>query len=161
MKSLLFLASFFCFSNSYAQDSVKIKQIDSLVSIILHTTNLYTQRDSTVQDYPGIGLHMKTYITVMRYDKEVKKYSQIVKTTRQENQITKQGVSGTAFYYDQNKLIKVEEFAMQDDKENKMTWYFEGDKCFFHSLQSDKAEDRVSLLLNLSHSILKQIAGSN
>ena len=127
------------------------------MSVILHS-DLYTQRDSTVQDYPAIGLYMKTYITVMRYDKELKKYSQIGKTTRQDGQITKKSISGNAFYYDQNKLIKVEEFLIEGDNENKMEWYFDGDKCFYHSFKSDKAEDRAAFLLNLSKSLLKQLA---
>jgi hypothetical protein len=143
MKTLIFVASFFCFASSYAQDSVKIKQIDSLVSIILHTRDLYTQRDSTVQDYPGIGLHMKTYLTMMRYGKELKKYSQIVNTTQQQNQIAKQGVTGSAF------------------KETKMTWYFADGKCFFHSLKSGKAEDRAILLSQLADTFLKKIASEN
>jgi len=156
MKTIIFLASFFCLTNSYAQDSVKMKSIDSLVSVILHS-DLYTQRDSTVQDYPALGLYMKTYITVMRYDKELKKYSQIVKGTRKEDQVTKHSIGGSAFYYDQNKLIKVEEFMIEDGKENKMEWYYADDKCFFHSFKSDKAEDRADFLLKLSNSILKQM----
>ncbi len=157
MKTVFFLASFFCITHCFAQDSVKMKRIDSLVTVILHS-DLYTQRDSTVQDYPALGLYMKTYITVMRYDKELKKYSQIVKGTRKEDGVTKQSVGGNAFYYDQNKLIKVEEFMIEDGKENKMEWYFADDKCFFHSLRSDKAEDRAVFLVKLANSLLKQVA---
>lgn len=160
MKILLLFVSFFCASNIYSQDSLKLKQIDSMVTIIIHS-NLPTQRDSILQDYPGIGLSMKTYISVTTYGKELKKYLQIVKTTREENKITKQDISGSAFYYDQNRLIKVEEFLIQGDKENKAEWYFSNDKCFFHTLKSDKAEARISLLLDVANGFLKKIAKGN
>jgi hypothetical protein len=133
-----------------------MKQIDSLVSIIKYS-NLPTQRDSTLQDYPGLGLNMKKYTTIMTYGKDLKQYSQIVKTTRLENQIPSHEIAGSAFYYDQNKLIKVEEFLLKSDKENKIEWYFYHDKCFFYTLKSDKAEARIGLLLNLAYGFLKAI----
>jgi hypothetical protein len=160
MKSLLLFASVFCFTNLYSQDSVRIKNIDSLVSTITHLT-LPTQRDSIFQDFPGIGLSMKTYITVKTYGRELKMYSQIVKGTRTENQITKQEFMGSAFYYDQNKLIKVEELLLEEVKEKKAEWYFNNDNCFFHTLKSDKAEERIPLLLNMANAFVKKIVVAN
>ena len=156
---LLILFSFFC-TKIYSQDSLRINQINSLVNAIIHS-DFPTQQDSTLQDYPGLGLSLKTYIILITYGKELKKYSQIIKTTKTENSITKQEVGGNAFYYDQNKLIKVEEFLTQDGNENKAEWYFSDDKCFYHTLKSDKAEGRISLLLNLSNGFLKRVSGQN
>ena len=160
MKSLLLiLFSFFC-AKIYSQDSLRINQINSIVNTIIHS-DLPTEQDSTLQDYPGLGLSMKKYITLVTYGKELKKYSQFIKTTKTENSITKQEVAGNAFYYDQNKLIKVEEFLTQDGKENKAEWYFSDDKCFYHTLKSDKAEDRIHLLLDLSNGFIKKVSGQN
>jgi hypothetical protein len=158
MKPLfLFLLSLFS-TKIYAQDSLRIDQVNTLVSIITHS-KLPTQQDSMMQDFPGIGLSMKTYITLITFGKELKKYSQIVKSTRKEDQTIKNEIDGSAFYYDQNKLIKVEEFQVQDGKENKVEWYFSDDKCFYHTLKSAKAEERISLLLNLSTAFLKKFTG--
>ncbi len=158
MKTLLLIALFFSFTKIYSQDSLGIKQINSLVNTIIYS-DFPTQQDSILQDYPGLGLSMKTYVTLITFGKELKKYAQIIKTTRTENSIPKQEMAGSAFYYDQNKLKKVEEFMLQDGKENRVEWYFSEDKCFFYSSKSDNAEDRITLLLNLSNSFQKKVAG--
>jgi len=157
MKALFFWVSFFCILDSYAQDSIKIKQVDSLVNIITYS-NWPPLQDSILQDYPAIGLSMKTYLSVLQYNKELKKYAQVVKTIRKEGEITHHDLSGNAFYFDQDKLIKVEEFFIIADKENKMEWYYADDKCFFHTLKTDKAEDRALFLLDLAKSLLKKMA---
>ncbi len=157
MKTILLLALLFCYTTSKAQDSIKIKQIDSLVSVITHS-NWPVQQDSVIQDYPSIGLSMKTYITVLRYAKELKKYAQVVKSTRKEGEVTMQDLSGSAFYYDQDKLVKVEEFFVHEGKENKMGWYYADDKCIYHSLQSAKAADRAIFLVDLANTFLKKMA---
>ena len=116
------------------------------------------QQDSVIQDYPSVGLSMKTYISVMMYNRELKKYAQIVKANRKEGEVTFHDISGSAFYYDQDKLIKVEEFFIHDGKENKMEWYYEADKCIYHSFQSPKAEDRAVFLMGLANGFLKKVA---
>ena len=155
MKPLFIFLLLFCCSNLYSQDSLKIKQIDSLVTTIAYS-NLPSRLDSTSQDYPTLGLSMKTYITMLIDDKELKKYVYRVNTVRQENGISKQLITGSAFYYDRNKLIKVEEFGIQDGKEQHFTWYFFDDQCFYHTLKSEKAESRIPLLLTISNGILRQ-----
>ena len=135
-------------------------QINTLVNSI-SLSDLPTKHDSIFQDYPGLGLTMKTFIKLKTYGKELKKYEQIVKTTQKENSITSVSISGSAFYYDQNELIKVEEFMIKDDKENKFEWYFSEDKCFYYTLKSDKADKRIPLLLNLSKGFQKTISDQN
>ena len=107
------------------------------------------------------GEGMKTYLTMMIDSKELKKYVSKGKTVRLENGVSKEMITGTAFYYDQNKLIKVEEFALQDEKEQHFAWYFSDDKCFYHTLQSDKAESRALQLLAMSQSMLKKLIPQN
>lgn len=160
MKIFFLTLSLFWLQNLYAQNSLRMKQIDSVVNVITHS-ELPTQRDSTVQDYPGIGLYMKTYVTIKSFGKELKNYSQVVKTTNQEDNITKHIITGSSFYYSENGLVKVEEFMLQDGKEEKAEWYFANDKCFFYTLKSNKAEARIPVLLNLSKAFLKIFRGKN
>jgi hypothetical protein len=160
MKIFILLLLPFFSSKVYSQDSLRINEINSIVNTITHS-NYPTQLDSTFQDYPGMDLTFKTYIRVTSYGKELKKYSQIVKSTKKENQIIKEEVGGSAFYYDQNKLIKVEEFLTQEGKDNMFEWYFFDDQCFFHTLKSDKAEERIPLLLTISNTFLKRFSGQN
>lgn len=157
MKTILLLALLICSISTHAQDSIKIKQIDSLVSVIMHA-DWPVQQDSVIQDYPSVGLSMKTYIRVMMYNRELKKYAQIVKSSRKEGEVSFQDISGSAFYYHQDKLIKVEEFFIHAGKENKMEWYYEADKCFYHTFQSPKAEERAIFLVDLANGFLKKVA---
>ena len=155
MKTLFPFLLLFCCSNLYSQDSLKIKQIDSLVNAIANS-NLPSRLDSTSQNYPKLGLCMKTYITMLLDDKELKKYVNKVNTVRQENGISKQLITESAFYYDRNKLIKVEEFGIHDCIAQHFDWYFFDDQCFYHTLQSEKAISRIPLLLTISNGILRK-----
>ena len=157
MKYLTLFFTLLCIcSNTNAQDSTQINSINLLVNAIVHS-NFPTEHDSTVADYPALGLSMKTHLTMVTYGKDLKKYAQVVKSTRQENNVTKQMTSGSAFYYDQNKLIKVEEFLIEDGKEHKAEWYFSNDKCFYYTLKTPDAEKRIPLLLTMSNSFLKPV----
>ena len=148
----------FC-RTTYAQDSAQINSINLLVNAIVHS-NFPTQQDSTAANYPALGLSMKTYLTMVTDGKELKKYAQVAKSTQVENHANKQMTSGSAFYYDQNKLIKVEEFLMEDGAEHKAEWYFSGDKCFYYTLKTPGAEKRIPLLLTMSNGFLK-LVGKN
>ena len=160
LKTLFFFGSLFCIANVFAQDSLRIKQIDSLVSIIDHS-DLPTQLDSNLEEKSGRKLSIKTYTTQKTLGKQLKEYSTMVKVTQREDMITTLDLSGTAFYYDDNKLIKVEEFMTRDGKENKVEWYFFNDNCFYHSLRSVRAKDRIVLLLEMSNGYLKKVIGQN
>lgn len=143
-------------TNTKAQDSAQVNSINLLVNAIVHSS-FPTQQDSIVNNYPALGLYMKTYITMVTYGKELKKYAQVVKGSQAENGVTKQMNSGSAFYYDQNKLIKVEEFLIQDGAEHKAEWYFSDDRCFYYTLKTPGADKRIPLLLTMSNSFLKLV----
>ncbi|MEP7236709.1 MAG: hypothetical protein ABI685_02550 [Ferruginibacter sp.] len=160
MKTLLLFTLLFLSPKLYAQDSLQINRINSLVNGILYS-KFPTQTDSSSQDYPATGLYIKKYTTIVTFGKELKEYAQVTKARHEEGQINKQSMGGSAFYYDQNKLIKVEEFLIDDGKENKAEWFFADDKCFYHTLESIKAEDRITLLLTLSNGFLQQVTGQH
>lgn len=156
MKYLTLLLLLSIGTNTRAQDSTQINRINLLVNAIVHSS-FPTQQDSTAANYPALGLSMKTYMTMVTYGKELKKYAQVAKNARVENQVTKHMTSGSAFYYDENKLIKVEEFLIDDGQEHKAEWYFLDDKCFYYTLKTADAEKRIQLLLTMSNSFLKMV----
>ena len=156
MKTLVLVAFCVCSMNSFSQDSVKIKQIDSLVMLI-NKSKFNTQCDSIIQDHQDLGLYMKTYLTMVTNERELKKYVNNVHATRNEDGITKQMTSTNIFYYDKNKLIKVEEFIIEDGKENSADWYYSEEKPLYYTFKSDKSEDRANLLLNMAKVLVKQL----
>lgn len=156
MKYLTLLLLLSIGTNTRAQDSTQINRINLLVNAIVRSS-FPAQQDSTAANYPALGLSMKTYMTMVTYGKELKKYAQVAKNTRVENQVTKHMTSGSAFYYDENKLIKVEEFLIEDGQEHKAEWYFLDDKCFYYTLKTADAEKRIPLLLTMSNSFLKLV----
>jgi hypothetical protein len=88
---------------------------------------------------------------------ELKKYVNNVHATTYEDGITKQKIAINTFYFDHNKLIKVEELAVQGDKKMDMLWYYADDKPIYFTLKSDKAEARAELLLTIAKSMLEKI----
>jgi hypothetical protein len=157
MKTIisLFVASLITIT-VYSQDSAKMRQIDALVSLI-NNSNFKVQRDSIIQDLPEYGISMRTYLTAVIDGTELKKYVNNVHSTTQENGVSKQMVGENAFYFDHNKLIKVEEYGKQDDKKIEMLWYYEDDKPIYYTLKSDKAKDRAEQLLGMAKIILEKM----
>jgi len=156
MKTTLIIFFILTFFGVYSQDTLKIRQIDALLSQI-NTSTLPIHRDTLVQDHPEIGLKMTTYLTMIVNGGELIKYVNYVNTTMIENGVTRQMTTSSSFYYDHNKLIKVEEYLLESDKKKTADWYYSGDKPLYYTLQSDKAEDRATLLLTMSKTMLKQI----
>ena len=156
MKTTLTFIFILAFSSGYSQDTLKIKQIDALVSGI-NTSTLPSQRDTLIQDHPEMGLKMTTYLTMIVNGSELMKYVNLVNTTMTENAQARQMITSSTFYYVHNKLIKVEEYLIESDKKKTMDWYYAEDKPLYYTLQSDKAEDRATLLLTMSKTMLKQI----
>ncbi len=115
MKTTLLFAAFLFSLIGYSQDTMELKQIDAVVNRI-NNSDFKTQRDTIKNDQPQMGLSMRTYLTMITDGTELKKYVNNVHATTQENGTTKQMVATNAFYFDHNKLIKVEEFATQGDK---------------------------------------------
>ena len=156
MKTTLLFAALLVSLTVHSQDTTKLKQIDALVNRI-NTSNFKTQTDTIKNDQPQMGLSMRTYLTMVTDGAELKKYVNNVHATTQENGTAKQMVATNAFYFDNNKLIKVEEFATQGDKKMNALWYYADDKPIHYTLKSDKARERAELLLTLAKSMLEKM----
>ncbi len=137
---------------SLAQDSTKLRQIDSLVKVI-NESNITPQNDTIVQDMPDIGLFMKTYLSIIADGKDLKKYVNRLVSTRLEKGTTKNLTTQNSFYFDNNKLIKVEEFAIDGSNEKRFDWYYWEEKPLYYTFQSEKSEARAALLLTMSKNL--------
>ena len=156
MKTTLTFIFILTFCSAYSQDTLKIKQINALV-LGINTSSLPIQRDTLIQDHPEMGLKMTTYLSMIVNGSELLKYVNFVNSTMKENTETRQMTSSSSFYYDHNKLIKVEEYLIEGDKKKTADWYYSDDKALYYTLQSDKAADRATLLLTMSKGMLKQV----
>ena len=155
-KTLTFIFVLAIFCNVYSQNTSKIKQIDALV-LTINTSPLPIQHDTLIQDHPEMGLKMITYLSMIVNGGELIKYVNLVNTIMTENAATRKITSSSSFYYDQHKLIKVEEYLIEGDEKKTMDWYYAEDKPLYYTLQSDKAADRATLLLTISKGMLKQV----
>ena len=97
---------------AYSQDTAKIRQIDQLVNAI-NNSKFQTQIDSTIQDLPQLKLWMKTYLIAVTDSTQLKKYTNKVFAKREENGVLKEMKTNSSFYFDQGKLIKVEESIVE------------------------------------------------
>ena len=157
MRKLLLLIILGYASKSYSQDAAKMKQIDSLVNVINNNSNLRTHTDSITQDVSAIGFLMKTYLTVVTDTGQLKKYVNYSLGTQNVNSVSKRTTTSSSFYFDKDKLIKVEEFIIEDDKENYADWYFADEKPLYYTVKNDRSEERAILLLDMSRNMLKLI----
>jgi len=155
MKTTFLFAAILFSSAVYCQDTMKLKQIDALVNLI-NTSGYKTQRDTIKNDQPQMGLSMRTYLTMVIGGTELKKYVNNVHAITQENGTTNQIVATHTFYFDHNKLIKVEEFATQGDKKIDALWYYADDKPIYFTHKSDKAQERAELLLTMAKTMLEK-----
>ena len=156
MKVLFLFFFLFGATKTFSQDTVRIKQIDSLAKAI-NNSNFKIHTDSMTQDLSQMGLLMKTYLTAVTDSNQLKKYTNKVYATRVEGGVSKQTTTSSSFYFDQNKLIKVEEFIIEADKENHADWYFADDKPLHYTLKNEKSEERANFLLNIAKTMLKTI----
>ena len=113
--------------NSYAQDSYKIENIDSLVSSI-NRLNLQVHLDSSTKKVADIEMELKTYSLVVFDNGVLRKYQIKMSSFDHENNVYTPFSQSTTFYYDQNKLIKVEKSRLQFEKQSVLEWYFSDDK---------------------------------
>jgi len=153
----IFFLFFFLFgvTKTFSQD-IRIRQIDSLAKAI-NNSNFKIHTDSTSQDFPQVGLWMKTYLITVTDSTQLKKYINKVYATRVDGGVSKKTTTSSSFYFDQNKLIKVEEFMIEDDKENHADWYYADDKPLHYTLKNEKSEERANFLLNIAKTMLKTI----
>lgn len=157
MKPLLLFSLLAITINAASQNYAALARIDSIVSVINASPKNLVQ-DSTIQSLPAYGLSMKTYITAIVEGDQLRKYTNYVITDRVEAGVTKHLITNNTFYYFQNKLIKVEEFAIENNRVHQFFFYFQNDKCLYASLISDedKARDRPTLLLSMAKGIAEK-----
>lgn len=156
MKTIIAFLLIVISLEGFAQDSLKIKQIDVLVSEI-NSSTLPVQRDTITQNHPEMGLTMITYLTMLVYEGELIRYVNHINTSMTENGATRQMTGSNTFYYNHNTLIKVEEYLIEAGIKREVAWYYANDKPLYYTLQSDKAEARAILLLSMSKTMLKQV----
>jgi len=156
MKKILLSILVFCTIKGTCQDSLKLRRIDSLVSVI-NQSGLTIQNDSIIQDHPEWGLSMKTYLTLALDGNKLKKYVNKGISVRLEKGISKHMTTSTTFYFDQDKLIKVEESGIEGEKKLFADWYYAENKPLYYTYRSDKSEARAALLLTMADNMLKQI----
>jgi len=157
MKIIFLLATFlFSFTVYSQQDIAKLRKVDALVNLI-NSSDFEVQTHTIKQDPPEMGLSMRTYLTIVINGPELKKYVNNVHATTQENGEAKKIVSSNTFYFDHNKLIKVEEFITEGDKKLEALWYYADDKPLYYTLKSDKAQARAELLLTMAKTMLEKI----
>jgi hypothetical protein len=143
-------------TSSFSQDTSKTKNIDVIVNKI-NQSNYQTKTDTIIQDKPEYGLKIKTYLTMKIDNNHLKKYENFVYTIMNVNGTTREITTSSTFYYDESKLIKVEEYMIEGSAKKVMDWYYSEDKPLYYTLKSEKAEERAKLLLNISDATLKQI----
>jgi hypothetical protein len=156
MKKFFLFFFLFGATKTFSQDTIRIKQIDSLAKAI-NNSNFKIHTDSTSQDFSQVGLLMKTYHITVTDSNQLKKYVNKVYSTRLVSGVSTKATTSSSFYFDQNKLIKVEEFMIEDDEENHADWYFADDKPLHYTLKNEKSEERANFLLNIAKTMLKTI----
>lgn len=142
--------------NGYTQDSLKIKTIDSIVASI-DSSVLPIQRDTLIQDRPEMGLKITTYLSMIVHNQELLKYENHVTTEMTEKGVPKHMTVTNTFYFQHNKLLKVEEYLLKDEKIKIADWYYADDKPVYYTLDSDRAASSAALLLTIADTLLKQI----
>lgn len=157
MKTAILLVFAIVSLKTYSQDTVKIKQVDSLVYLINHS-NFKVQRDTIKTEMPDMGISSRTYLTMVIDSNEIKKYVNSFHTTTRDKDGTEKKMDGeNAFYFDHNKLIKVEEFMVDGDKKFDVQWYYADEKPIYNTLPPGKAGDRAEFLLKLSKTMLEKL----
>ena len=66
-------------------------------------------------------------------------------------------VTSNTFYYEHNKLIKVEEYIIHGENKQMADWYFSDDKPLYYTFKSPKSAERATSLLAIANTMVKQI----
>jgi hypothetical protein len=136
---------------------MKIESIDKTVSRI-NNSELPIEKDTITQDFPALNLHMTTFLTAVYTDKELFKYQNFGFTNRIEKGTSQKIETSTTFYFENNSLIKVEEYGILDDGDKKeFTWYFYENQPLNSYLFSEKEEARATQLIELATGLLRQM----
>ena len=155
IQTLFILMIVFC-TKSFSQDTIKTNAIDEMVKSI-NQSKYKIEKDTLINDKPEYGLKTITYLTMVTNQNQLKKYENLVYMTMTQNGTTRNMITSSTFYYDQNKLIKVEEYGIEGSNKKVMDWYYSDGKPLYYTLKSDKAADRALFLITLSEEMLKTI----
>jgi hypothetical protein len=152
MKNIFLTAIILLSLNTYSQDTAIVKQIDAMVKLI-NSSGYKIQRDTIKQDQPAMGFSSQTYLSMLMNSGELKKYVNDVHMTMKERK-----VHGTnTFYFDKNKLIKVEEFMIEGNKKVEFEWYYSNGKPVYNTLKSEKDQERAEFLLKTAQAMLEKM----
>lgn len=158
MKPLLLFSLLVITINAASQNYAALARIDSIVSII-NASSTNPVQDSVIQAMPEYGISIKTYITAIVEEGQLKKYTNYIVSDRIEAGVSKHLIASNTFYYFQNKLMKVEEFAMENNRVHQFFCYFQNDKPLYSSIPADKDKDRdrPTLLLSMAKGITEKV----
>lgn len=156
---ILFLFFIAAGNTAQSQDSIqtRIRQIDSIVTIINRSPVPVTM-DSVVTDYPSIGLYMKNYLSALVDGRELKKYSDFGVSERKEKDSSVYGAYSSTFYFSRNELIRVDQMGAGGKKKMVVSFYYEGDKMIYSTLQDEKSESQGMLLLKIGKIMIQKFS---
>lgn len=153
-KYLLFLF-FFTSYQLFSQDTLTIKlEIDSIVNSINHS-NYEIEQDTITVNKPEIGINITTYITLITHESKIKKYEQTAISLLSYNSVITNMTAKSIFYFDKNKLIKVEEFMIENERKMFLDFYFKDNVLLYSSTPNEQAKERANLLLIMAENFLK------
>ncbi|MBO9659539.1 MAG: hypothetical protein J7527_12010 [Chitinophagaceae bacterium] len=163
IKELFLAACMLITLSVFSQDSLKIARIDSLVNYY-NNAGFKAERDSVINTMPEVKISTRTYLTVLIHDGAIKKYESRPTITRENNGVPETATGYNIFYFEKDKLIKVEE-GMNDLKQSfSIDWYFENDAAFFCKTipekegALDKLQERGPLLVQMANAMLEKMA---
>lgn len=150
--TVLFFTILF-YTNTYSQNTDKIKQIDSLVFRI-NNSDFLVERDTVKIDLPELKFKSVSLLSMTSYKNKLLKFSNFLNATSVKNDTEQKTIGSNIFYYDHDKLIEVEEYMIENnDKKLEVKWYFSNDKFLYSTLQNKAAEVRAEQLLIMSKSM--------
>jgi hypothetical protein len=144
-----------CFASEMkAQDSVKLKQIDSIVYAI-NNSGLKIENDTIRKN--TATQNPKGYLTMMRENGELRKYEFKMVSVVTTDGNSAQSVTSSTFYYWKRNLIKVEEYAAYKDLSKRVNWYFDKGKLIHETLGAERSAEYAELLLSSAREIQLEI----
>ncbi|MBS1511907.1 MAG: hypothetical protein JST86_13755 [Bacteroidetes bacterium] len=138
-----------------AQDSAQVKGIDEAVSKI-NQLSLPIIADSLNQQYSGTDTKITTYTTKVRDANQLYKYTSRVVTHRVDHGVTTNMENSSTFYFSNNKLVKVEEYTINGNRRDDMSWYYANNLPVYWTLNAAKSADRAKLLVTQADDILRK-----
>ena len=147
---------------SLSQEELKLHNIDSIVSNI-NNSKYGETTDTLNNDIPTYNFFASTLQTSIADGAALKKYVHHVLNYDNSQKKIKTADYSSAFYYDQNTLIKVEESSKDRNGIFRVVWYFEKDKLLefqMHPMPIDKEHyekirEREQILQTLAKSFLE------